>query len=584
MDLRPRALFTAFCDDVGISPIFGDDLAPIGAPAFSEFGSESEFAGYTCVSSLFKKFEDEVSPDADRITFAEFQAADAACSQYVYPADISGPDLGYALTYSRLALRDWLEPPFIRELNPRSIARAAAFGPGSSANFNRPGTNLYFKIGSGPVTFTHPLLFEEWTQLCEENPTCRFAEKLRNLRWGAQLTEVGELSLVPKSFKKRRVILVEPSLNTFYQSGVGVVLESVLRRHTGISFTHQPERNARLAQAGSVNQKFATIDLKQCSDYQSLTMLRAHCPSSLVRVVEKYRTGVVAYNGEVLPPLSMISTMGNGFTFPLMTMILASVVFGVYKTLDIPFERPTLISDGNFGVFGDDIIVVKEAVPLLFKVLNCLGYVVNGEKSYETGPFRESCGSDWYNGVNVRGVYIKSLKTKQDLISVLNRLTAWGAIHDFRLLKTKKLLCSWLNGYVPYVPPDCQVTAGIILTRPPIGVRTDKNGSYRYDEFKPIPRMLKVRPQSWSKGVKLLQSVEPTGRVNSHALLKCALGGHIRNSQFALRDREPRYVLRGGVAPNWSVHSHRTLPVKGGPALQRWIAATTELEILLCLK
>jgi hypothetical protein len=132
----------------------------------------------------------------------------------------------------------------------------------------------------------------------------------------------------------------------------------------------------------------------------------------------------------------MISTMGNGFTFPLQTIIFASAVRAVYQMMGLDSFCPRT----QFGVFGDDIIVKKEAYAFLIRSLSKLGFKVNDDKSFNTGPFRESCGYDWYNGHFVRGVYIRSLETASDVYSAINRLNRWSALSGVRLSNTVKIL------------------------------------------------------------------------------------------------------------------------------------------------
>lgn len=581
MDSRSRALFRTLLADLDIRVDAMDnpfDPFPYGRPAASEVGC-SDFRKHSLICSAFKKFKDEIDAGAGAVAIDNFLQANKACEEYVYPTDVSDPALGYALTYSRLYLRDWLEPTCRRYLNPSAIRQAARFGPGASQGKRTLGTNLYFKVGVGQLTFSNPQLYEDFVEDCSWNPTCHMAEEARHKIAGEQLIEYGRLETVRKSYYTDRTILIEPSLNTYYQLGAGEVLEEALRSYTGIDFRVQPERNARLACQGSLDGMYATVDLKQCSDYQSLAMIRAHCPKSLVRTVERYRTPYAAVSGDKVVPLWMVSTMGNGFTFPLQTIILTSVVLGVYKTLDLPIRRPSLVCDGNYGVFGDDIVCLTEAYPLLLKCLTALGYVVNEGKSYAAGPFRESCGSDWYEGVNVRGVYIRTLKTEQDLFSAVNRLAAWSATSGITLPRTLALLMSWLRRPIPFIPPDCQDTSGIKVAYPPQGSRLDRNGAVKYVYHRPLPRLLDHNPAPGKMKKFITSLTDLRVPLNENALLKCALGGHMRSGRFSVRSRSTRYVISSDCSPNWGFVASGPLAAMSEAAKGRWIALTTWMEI-----
>jgi hypothetical protein len=59
------------------------------------------------------------------------------------------------------------------------------------------------------------------------------------------------------------------------------------------------------------------------------------------------------------------------------------------------------------SVYGDDIIIPTYAYEHLIQLLTALGFVINRDKSFGTGAFRESCGADYYYGINVRPFFLK---------------------------------------------------------------------------------------------------------------------------------------------------------------------------------
>jgi hypothetical protein len=108
--------------------------------------------------------------------------------------------------------------------------------------------------------------------------------------------------------------------------------------------------------------------------------------------------------------LKKMSSMGNGYTFELMTLILTAIS----RTLD-----PAAT------VFGDDIIIAKDCAPRLIELLQEVGWVVNLDKSFVEGPFRESCGANWHDDHG----YIKSFdflypETIADCANILNKCAA----------------------------------------------------------------------------------------------------------------------------------------------------------------
>lgn len=58
-------------------------------------------------------------------------------------------------------------------------------------------------------------------------------------------------------------------------------------------------------------------------------------------------------------------------------------------------------------VFGDDIIVPTNALPKLLEILSFTQLKVNLNKTFSKGKFRESCGLDAYDGVDVTPARVK---------------------------------------------------------------------------------------------------------------------------------------------------------------------------------
>jgi hypothetical protein len=84
--------------------------------------------------------------------------------------------------------------------------------------------------------------------------------------------------------------------------------------------------------------------------------------------------------------------MGNGFCFPLETLIFASLCAVSYDELRL---KP------DFKVYGDDIIVRKSCAARVLELLTICGFKANTDKTFLEGPFRESCGAD-FEGEDVR--------------------------------------------------------------------------------------------------------------------------------------------------------------------------------------
>jgi hypothetical protein len=91
------------------------------------------------------------------------------------------------------------------------------------------------------------------------------------------------------------------------------------------------------------------------------------------------------------------SSMGNGYTFELESLIFAAVAYSA-----VPLCEHHLV-----GIYGDDIIVPQAYASDVVDALNYLGFKVNERKSFLAGSFFESCGTDWFKGQNVRPFYLR---------------------------------------------------------------------------------------------------------------------------------------------------------------------------------
>lgn len=210
------------------------------------------------------------------------------------------------------------------------------------------------------------------------------------------LIHEGRISFARKNAKTDRTIGVEPMLNSFVQLGIGSYMADRLRVE-GVDLTDQT-RNQRLARRGSLTGDVATLDLSSASDMIACKVVESLLPFEWWDFLRAFRTGrfKTPNGGTIL--LEKFSSMGNGFTFPLESLIFYSLAWSCCDPKD-----HQLIS-----VYGDDIIVPSYAYDLLTEVLQAVGFEVNKSKSFAKGAFRESCGKDYLSGIDIRPCYIKA--------------------------------------------------------------------------------------------------------------------------------------------------------------------------------
>lgn len=254
------------------------------------------------------------------------------------------------------------------------------------------------------------------------------------------VVESAVLFTVPKKTDIDRCACKEPDVNMFLQKGVGKHIRSRLRKF-GINLNDQ-SINRRFAKLGSETNHLATLDLSSASDTVTIELVRALLPSDWFEYLDSIRSQSVDVDGHVIRT-EMFSSMGNGFTFEL-----ESLIFYVLMRTVAYFEG----SKGIISVYGDDIIIPSGMYDMAVFVLAEFGFSVNEDKSFSTGPFRESCGGHYHYGVDVTPFYLKREPTHlTDIIRVANQLRRWTFADESRQYVYPFLYDLWskLAGYVP---------------------------------------------------------------------------------------------------------------------------------------
>jgi hypothetical protein len=222
-----------------------------------------------------------------------------------------------------------------------------------------------------------------------------------------------KLIAVPKDSRGPRLICVHPAEAIWIQQGVRRELERAitLRRNASgpwpcgrIQFDNQ-ESNGSIALSSSKSRRYATIDMKEASD-------RISEPLVQILFGDKYKWfggcraqefiipkvgGLTNIRGQV----NCYAPMGNATTFPVQSLVFWSICVAALQSHG--FHQP-----GAVFVFGDDIIIPTECSELVIDALETFGLLVNRTKSFWRGGFRESCGVDAFNGVNVTPIRWKT--------------------------------------------------------------------------------------------------------------------------------------------------------------------------------
>lgn len=532
-----------------------------GAPA-------RQYAMMSLARSLLKKFHNEErSSKRDNAALELFLKTNSACGEFAYDTSMCTTPEAVALGEARDFIYTFFYPNDSsgdQLLTLRKISEGFAVGDG--ANIGTKSTSLYGKLALSSMAATSADLHDLYVQatFCG-NRTWNLCETKRNRAYGREVVQGSRLSFVPKSAEISRTICTEPVLNMLFQKGIAALLEGRLRQVVGIDLARQPDKNRTLARIGSETGKFGTIDLSSASDSMSLNLVRNMFPPSVTRWLERTRCPVTILPDGTKVTLHMVSSMGNAFTFPLQTLFFSALVLGAYKVCGITPTHPKGWRIGNYAVFGDDIIVDQRAYRLVCRLLEITGFTVNKDKSFNEGLFRESCGHDYYNGYNVRGVYIKTLLHAGDCYSAINRLNRWSARHRVPLPNTIEYLCQGLRKL--YVPFDEDDSAGVKVPRHMLkNVVTSKfTGGIRYRFMMPRPRQVRLPDSAEISESQKARLSGIFGRwdYNPDGLLISLLHGSIRNRFVGLRSNVRHVVQSTRYSSRWDYIPYDPFERKG---------------------
>lgn len=584
--ISPGALYETLVKDLDFTidrtVTHGEESIPLYVKKFA--------AGYLKDKFLSKLIPKD-SLEADLVAAQTFRDANERCRTWALP------NLDSSMETLVGEFAKILEDFFLQDLGAdceltwANIALNARCGPGAAVGARS--NSHYGKLYAGNLTATDPELVSLYRADISMWPEESNAENIRQENCGSpKIVQGSRSSFVPKTTKTSRMISVEPTLNMFYQLGLGEIILMRLKRFFGLDLSTQATVNRYLAYIGSrvdatFGDGFATIDLSSASDSISVQMVGTFVPPdwlSAMLALRSHQTSLSVGNKVVDERLHMISTMGNGFTFPLQTAIFASIAAACVSLDDDIRMRPRgfgLNHPGMFSVFGDDIIVPSKVFERTCSLLRVLGFTPNPEKSFGSGSFRESCGHDYYHGYNVRPVFLRKLDTDTDLVVLTNLLVEWSARNEIPLSNTLELCFKSILD-LNIVPMHEGMDAGI---RVPFRIARDyhwlrgpkdsETQSWAYTKRVAHTKRMRILDGTITvpKGVKR-HIYNPSG------LFMAYLRGEIRGGSISIRNWSPVYRTKRAIAPNWDYCPTSLEEPLIGSALSPPVLAKRYAEIL----
>lgn len=454
---------------------------------------------------------------------------------------------------SKLArMRSWISYVLGTTVPYENVWATCEFGPGASLGVHGNATNRGRKYLAEKWSVL-PGSFEDSVSAMKRNSQ---AVELLNSRKGSpfysldyvlfrenmmtKMTVVNynKISFVPKTALVHRTIAVEPLLTSFVQKGIDTVMRERLAR-VGIDLRTQ-EINRELARKGSRDpDSWVTIDLSSASDSISTELVRALLPPDWFDFLNRNRSKEFLLDGKFYP-YEKFCSMGNGFCFPLETLVFAACCIAV--DAGVPGR--------DFVVYGDDIVVPRRVSQDLLSLLKVCGFKTNDKKTFLQGSFRESCGADWYGGEDVRPMVLDfALDSVQSVFKFLN-LTQ-------RSERCKTFFAGVWDEVLSLLPDELQ------FLRPCKG-NEDSAVTVEFDRFiSSYWARYKVRLQCWSWTELLTSPVSDSGLVGiegySTVLTIAALSGSVSTKPFTLRRKtrtKVRRVSHSGGHSTWLPAPH----------------------------
>jgi hypothetical protein len=378
---------------------------------------------YACVSLLSKWKGLKTGADLKAVGLSKFTTSEVHChstNQRIRESRNSPINGDFASILYRAKRK------ISRLLGPLTLSKTEAFfgwGPGATWDIPRRKAYVDTKMSTLPIAVSSRTLSLARKYIAAD---LHWSETILGLRPDGpysllssvfKVVDSCRVDMVPKNAKTHRTIAIEPTLNLFFQKGVGGFIRQKLRR-VGIDLDDQSTNQKYAAKA--VETGLSTLDLSAASDSVSIELVFELLPVEWALFLDALRSHQALLPDGTLIELQKFSSMGNGFTFELETLIFWALGLSVLEHEEV--------SGGVLSVYGDDIIISRGSADLLIKILGFVGFSVNKEKSFVDGLFFESCGSHYFGGIDVTPFYQKEkLDKPEELVRFHNRIVRWSS-------------------------------------------------------------------------------------------------------------------------------------------------------------
>lgn len=384
------------------------------------------------------------------------------------------------------------------------VMKSCGMGPGSTFDVSRkakPGTKYSLPITTTPECASYAkawleqdihFAFSSDRGLMPVGPYSLLPQSLT-------IVAGNRMSFVDKDSTVDRVISIEPTFPLFLQKGVGAFIRKRLKKF-GIDLDSQ-SGNQELAR-NAQRLGLATIDLSSASDSICAELVKLLLPLDWWLYLDRIRSKKTFIKNEGFVNLHKWSSMGNGFTFELESLI---------------FWALAPESEFATSVYGDDIVCKQDCADEYIKILEGVGFSINKQKSFVDGRFFESCGKHFFDGIEVTPCYQKEIvSTASAYVRAFNRLFLLGDRTAIPLYEDVAIV-AYFEAYPyenkPFVPHFADDRGFKTYDMSPF--KYDRNRGYRCPVLK-VPR-IKKRVHFAGLLAKKMQNpnqaiFDPTGR------------------------------------------------------------------------
>lgn len=403
-------------------------------------------------SSLLRKYKGlKTGIDTREAAIASFRKGEIDCS--ATNARFRNPTLDPL----NKGVNVWLHNAFTRKIGKilgtyrkEDFFSLGAWGPGSTIQVtgNDTGAIKKFRCERQITAKLYALIKDE---LVNEYPAWFPSQDVVD-----KLVQVtcSELLTVHKNAMTDRTIFKEAGITTWFQKSLGQSIRRCLMRH-GYDL-NSTVRSKEIARQGSITGRSVTVDFENASNTIAKLMIRESIKDEVwYCLLDACRTPSYTLDkGKSFHIFEMFSSMGNGYTFELESLIFVAAAEACHDYLGLAYD--------DISVHGDDITISTEAYDLYRQFCEFLGFRVNEQKSFYSGYFRESCGAYFCDGSDVKPYFLKEKSNDaKSIFRLANGVTS--VAHRYRNCDGRDIRFLPLHRYlISQLPVDLRLWGTVI--------------------------------------------------------------------------------------------------------------------------